>query len=157
MHKHVLMFIVVAIALVTASIFFGGSSPLSLLGVGMDIGAVEETASVVAGEITLSVLDQKSGEAVVVDQAQLLGGGYIAIHEDKEGAPGAIIGKSAYIPEGGVGGLSVTLDRPSQVGEVLYAVLLGDNGDQILAPDVDAPATDQTGNVIFSAFKVIGE
>ncbi|MBI4121252.1 MAG: hypothetical protein HY457_03285 [Parcubacteria group bacterium] len=157
MHKHVLTFIVVAIALVTATIFFGGSSPLSLLGVSKSLGTVQEATDFSSEEITLSVLDQAPGGAVVVEHTTLPSGGYVAIHEDAEGVPGTIIGKSAYLSQGEINGLAVTLERPSVAGEVLYAVLLSDNGDQVLAPEADAPMIDQAGNVIFSVFNVIGE
>lgn len=73
--------------------------------------------------------------------------GFVAIHEDAGGKPGSIIGKSQVFKVG-VYTVTVSLNRPSKVGEILYAMLHGED---------EAPLKDIKGVTAMSAFTIARE
>jgi hypothetical protein len=80
---------------------------------------------------------------VVVAQALSVGPGWVTIHEDAAGSPGAVIGHTRVV-SGSHSNVAVTLDRPVVNGETLHAMLHVDAG--VLGtyefPGVDVPAQD---------------
>jgi hypothetical protein len=107
------------------------------------------------GELTASVTfdDQDSGgSSVVVQNATLSDGGYLVIHEESDGAPGAVIGHSAYLDSGTHENVEVTLDDPIASTQTLIAMAHTDDGDQEYEfPDADGPYTADGAPVVDDA------
>jgi plastocyanin len=107
------------------------------------------------GANSVSVSNQKVDNIIIVSSARLEVAGYIAVHEDKNGAPGPVIGNSALLTTGSYNDVSVTLKRATKVGESLYAMLHKDNGDGVYKfPGDDLPVTDDAGKVVLAKFTI---
>lgn len=88
---------------------------------------------------------QASNTYANVASVQLAVPGSVVIHEDANGKPGKIIGKSQVFKLG-VYTVTVPLDRPSKSGETLYAMLHGAD---------DVPLKDIKGATAVSAFTIV--
>ena len=107
---------------------------------------------------TVSVTDYSAGETVTASNVVLSKPGYVVVHMEADGAPGAVIGNSKYLPSGESTNVAVPLSRASTGGEVLYAMLHTDNGDGTYEfPGDDLPTKDEQGNVVLMKFTVEGE
>jgi hypothetical protein len=95
--------------------------------------------------------DQFPGNIVYVSTVELTKGGFVAIHKDDAGKPGAIIGTLYFEP--GVRPGSVNLTEKTVEGGKYYAVLYTDDGDKKFDAVKDVPLTDSTGNPIMKMFK----
>ena len=67
--------------------------------------------------------EQQPGDTVFVPMIVLEVPGYIIIHEDKDGAPGSIIGVSEIIENGPFENATISLSATSKDGKTLYAML----------------------------------
>ncbi len=100
----------------------------------------------------LIVTDQFPGNIVYVSTVQLAANGFVTIHEDKAGTPGAVIG-SVYFPKG-IGPAKVTLTKNTVDGKTYYAMLHTDvDANKIFAEATDAAIKDIRGIVIMKSFK----
>lgn len=106
---------------------------------------------------SVTVQDQTADPAdqVVVQEVVSDGPGWMVIHEDDGGAPGAVIGFSA-VGDGSNADVQVTLDRDAVDQETLYAMLHVDAGvvGTYEFPGPDGPVMDGMGNVIAPPFTV---
>ncbi len=95
---------------------------------------------------------------IVVAQVVTPADGFIAIHDDMAGSPGAVLGVSQLLTTGTHANLSITLDRDVVDGETLYAMLHQDgNNDGVYSfPEVpeDGPLLDSDNNIIAPPFVV---
>jgi len=80
-----------------------------------------------SGENTISVVDQPAGLKVIIESATLAEQGWVVIHEDRDGAPGNILGAQRFEPGTSAG--EVELLRNTVEGGLYYAMLHGDDGD----------------------------
>ncbi|MFA6432384.1 MAG: hypothetical protein WCV82_01000 [Candidatus Paceibacterota bacterium] len=94
--------------------------------------------------------DQYPGNVVYLSSVQLAKGGWVAIHKDSNGQPGAIIG-SAWAAAG-ISPVKVTLTEPMIDGGTYYAMLHSDNGDQKFNASDDLPLKDAKDNIIMRVF-----
>jgi len=99
------------------------------------------------------VKDQPAGFKVIVDSVSLENVGWVAIHEDRDGELGNILG--AYRFENGTHSGEVELLRNTVEGGTYYAVIYNDDGDREFDHKKDVPLVDGLGNEIISEFKVI--
>lgn len=134
-------------ALTTACGFAGAGEPTD------DPGTADVFSSV-------SVSDQTLAFSAVVTIASIdaLEGGFVAIHEDDGGSPGAVI-SHASIPEGTSTDVELTLNRFAQDQETLHAMLhVDDPADGMFTFDgqngEDPPITGQDGTPISASFTV---
>ena len=111
-------------------------------------------APLIVGNNVIYVSDAKPLARIRVGLAILAGGGYVVIHEDSEGKPGAIVGNSDILPQGESRGFEITLSRESLDGETFYAMLHSDNGDGVFNPAEDAPIKDDQGNIVLMIFHI---
>lgn len=106
---------------------------------------------------TVSVQDQDPTplNRVVVQQVVYGARGWIVIHEDNAGAPGAVLGQTALMP-GVSRDVAVTLSRDAVEGEVLYAMLHKDEGvvGTYEFPGPDSPVLNAMGAAIAPPFTV---
>ncbi|MBI5126680.1 MAG: hypothetical protein HZA80_02880 [Candidatus Taylorbacteria bacterium] len=100
----------------------------------------------------LVVTDQFPGNIVYITTVQLAQDGFVVIHKDNAGAPGAVIG-SVYFPKG-IGPTKVTLTEKTVDGGTYYAMLHSDsNADKQFSETTDATLKDTKGMVIMKSFK----
>jgi len=114
----------------------------------------EETATVPEEKNLVLVSDYTAGKTATVASVLLENPGYVMIHEDVSGKPGAIIGTSALLPAGESSDVVVNLKRASKEGEVLYAMLHRDDGDGKFQATTDLPLMDSQGNVVVMSFTI---
>ena len=85
------------------------------------------------GPAAITLVDQRSdGAAVVVAEVTLPAAGFVAIHADEDGVPGVILGMSGLLAGGTSTGVTVTLDRPLESSQAVFAVAYVDrDGDGV--------------------------
>lgn len=111
-------------------------------------------APLMVGKNAIYVDDQLPSINVTVSFAVLEKAGFIAIHESKDGKPGATIGVSALLPAGDNRNVLIKLSRISKNGEEMFAMLHADNGNRVWNISSDAPVKDIQGNIIIMKFTV---
>ena len=71
----------------------------------------------------ITLEDQRSdGATVVVAEVTLPAAGFVALHADEDGVPGVILGLSGLLPEGTSSEVTLTLERPLESSQPLFAV-----------------------------------
>lgn len=116
--------------------------------------AGEQNGQVAVMEDSIFVANQKPGRFVNVGRAALSKKGFVAIHQEEEGAPGAIIGFGSLLNTGESRNFSVTLNRKSVAGENFYAMIHWDNDNGAFSPAEDVAATDKAGNLVMAKFMI---
>ena len=107
--------------------------------------------TVLSGGNAIAVSDQAPGATVAVSFVTLAGSGWAVIHEERDGAPGAILGARRFDTGSGQSG-TVELLRPTEEGRVYLAMLHGDDGDRQFDHTQDLPIRDPQGNAILMRF-----
>lgn len=108
--------------------------------------------------LSVSASSQEAGNSVSVDFVEINTNGYVVIHEESGGKPGKVIGRSELLEPGKYSFLVIDLERESNPGETLYAMLHQDDGDKTYEfPGDDAPLKDEQGNIVVSSFNILGE
>jgi len=116
--------------------------------------AIDSSLGVLRYIPSVSVRDQLLlANSVVIDQVVSDGPGWIVIHADNDGAPGAVIGFSA-LANGLNSNVQVLIDE-SLSTDVLFAMLHIDEGELSAYefPGADLPAT-RDGSVVMEAFSI---
>lgn len=111
-----------------------------------------EENTTVNGVNNVMVSDQYPGNVVHITSAQLANPGWIVIHEDNSGTPGAIVG-SAYFDKGTHPG-KVTLSKNTSEGKIYYAMIHSDDGDMKFDDKKDLPLKNSRGDIIMKTFRV---
>ncbi|MFA6364898.1 MAG: hypothetical protein WCW78_00650 [Candidatus Paceibacterota bacterium] len=111
---------------------------------------VSATPLVLSGKNVVSVDDQLPGTTVTIQSVTLENAGWVAIHEDRDGKPGNILGAS-WFPAGTNSG-SVELLRTTTDGGTYYAMMHNDDGNKLFDYKVDMPLTDESGNPLMVKF-----
>jgi len=113
------------------------------------------SAGMLAEENAVVVSEQKPGSTVTGSVVYLAAPGFLVIHEDADGAPGAILGASAVLQAGENTEVPVTLSRASRDGERLYAMLHSDvDGNGTFDAVFDLPVQSILGGPIHGWFDV---
>ncbi|MEN9524518.1 MAG: hypothetical protein RL536_587 [Candidatus Parcubacteria bacterium] len=97
------------------------------------------------------ISDQFPGNVVFVSSVSLANGGWVEIHKDNNGTPGAYIG-SMYYDSGTNPGGKITLSASTVEGGTYYAMLHSDDGDKKFDATKDLPLKDSRGNIIMKLF-----
>jgi len=105
-----------------------------------------------SGEGIISVSDQEFGDVVSISSVSLDSAGWIAIHEDRDGGPGNILG-AGWFPQGTSEDAEIELLRGTVPGATYYAVLRSDDGDREFDHLKDAPFEDEEGKALQTAFQ----
>lgn len=112
-------------------------------------------SGLVIGRNAIYVADQAPSERIAVGFAVLENPGFVVIHEDRGGEPGAILGQSALIGAGEANDLPpVLLLRKARDGETLLAMLHRDDGDGAFDPAKDVPVRDAGGELVTMQFSI---
>jgi hypothetical protein len=102
-------------------------------------------------------MEQKPGRSVTGSIVYLAAPGYLVIHEDNNGEPGAILGSSALLPAGESTGIQVALSRESKDGETLHAMLHFEKGGNATFATEDTPVPSRLGGPISGWFEISSE
>lgn len=97
------------------------------------------------------VADQYPGNVVYISSVTLEKGGWVEIHKDNNGTPGAIIG-SIYL-DAGINPAKITLTEKTMDGALYYAMLHSDDGDKKFDATKDLPLKDSNGSTIMKSFR----
>ena len=108
----------------------------------------------ITGEGTISVSNQEFGDSVSISSVTLGAAGWIAIHEDRDGEFGNILG-AGWFPEGSSENVKVELLRATTPGATYYAVLRSDDGDREFDRVKDVPFEDENGKVLQATFHTL--
>jgi hypothetical protein len=139
--------IVIIVLIIIGIMVFGNKSSQTP----SDQTDMNDTASTPTGAINRVVMsDQYPGNVVYLSSVQLAQPGYVAIHKDNNGQPGAVIGSAHF--DAGINTGKVTLTQPTVEGGTYYAMLHSDDGDGAFSETKDAPLKDSRGNVIMQIF-----
>jgi hypothetical protein len=98
---------------------------------------------------------QAGSQNIDASMVMLTKPGFVVVHEDKNGQPGAVIGSSKLIQPGMVQ-MNIPLSRKTVKGEILYAMLHFDNGDGVYS-DADQPVLGKNGSPIMMNITVGAE
>lgn len=138
--------IIVIIALIWIGIkVFGGKSAGTT---GTETPTPTETSTQEVNRIVMS--DQYPGNVVYLSSVQLNKPGWVAIHKDNRGQPGAVIGMAYF--DSGINPGKITLSQSTVEGGTYYAMLHSDDGDKKFNESKDLPLKDSRGNVIMKIF-----
>lgn len=107
----------------------------------------------VSAGVALDVLDQMAGSLVIVRSATFVRPGWVAIHEDRDGKPGNVLG-AALFDRGTAVGL-VELLRRTVAGGLYYAVLHDDDGDHLFEMKEDAILRTTAGEPVLDTFRAL--
>lgn len=116
------------------------------------------SAGMRAEENMVVVSEQRPGISITGSLIVLAAPGYLVIHEDKDGAPGAILGASALLAAGENSTVQVRLSRSTRDGETLHAMLHFEKGDNVtFAASEDTPIQSRLGGSISGWFLISSE
>jgi hypothetical protein len=100
------------------------------------------------------------GTSVVVASVTLPAPGFIAVHSNADGKPGAVIGNSELLPAGTSTDVVIVLDQPLAATDMVFPMVHididGDGEYTFVPPDniVDVPATTADGGVAVAGAEV---
>lgn len=118
--------------------------------------APEDTSSaMLAEENAVVVVEQRPGSTATASAVVLASPGFLVIHEDNNGAPGAILGASTVLSAGESKNVEVTLSRATRDGERLHAMLHSDaDANGTFNASADTPVQSTLGGPISGWFEV---
>ena len=99
----------------------------------------------------LIVVDQAPGDTVTVESVTLSSPTWVAVHEERTGALGNVLG-AAWLPAGTHKNVTVELLRGTVGGGAYYAALYEDNGNKQFEYRTDKASSDSLGNHIVVRF-----
>jgi hypothetical protein len=128
---------------------------------GTDGGDTDDGTSTALNAVTAEdqALEGAASNEVTIASVTLEEDGFVVIHEDDAGSPGAIIGHKRVVAGEDTADVMVTLDRNAANGETLYAMLHGDTNanetfDYTAPGDEDGPLLDDNDDAITDSFVV---
>lgn len=118
-------------------------------------GSDNTSAGMRAEENAVVATEQRPGNTVTISTVFLAAPGFVVIHEDEDGAPGAILGSSALLQAGESAEVVVTLSRASKDGERLHAMLHNDtDASGAFSGAADIPVPSRLGGPISGWFEI---
>ena len=111
-----------------------------------DLDRPQKTASGVG----LKLLDQPAGESVEVSSVAVTMPTWVAVHADRNGRPGNVLG--ARLVDSNTSGLVISLLRATQAQETYYVLLQEDNGNGSYDLYDDPELVSLAGELIADAF-----
>lgn len=140
--------VVIIILIVLGVYVFGGKSTTTT----DDVVDNDDTSiNTPASANRMVVSDQFPGNIVYLSSVQLTQPGWVVIHKDNAGTPGAIIGYQWF--DKGINPGKITLSEGTVEGGVYYAMIHTDDGDKIFNATKDLPLKDAAGNIIMKIFR----
>ncbi len=141
--------IVIIVLIIIGIMVFGNKSDDGMTD--DDDSSIIDTSNIPGEGNRIIMSDQYPGNVVYVSSVTLANGGWVEIHKDNNGVPGAYIG-SAYFDKG-INPGKITLTESTVEGGIYYAMLHADDGDKIFDATKDLPIKDSKGNIIMKLFR----
>jgi hypothetical protein len=113
-----------------------------------------DTSAMRVEENMVVVTEQLPGNTVTASQVHLASPGFLVIHEDTNGAPGAILGSSALLSASDSSQIKITLSRSVKDQEKLHAMLHNDTNGNGTFDASDQPVQSRLGGPIEGSFDV---
>ncbi len=139
--------IVIIILIIIGVLVFGGDKT--------DTTAIDNPGTTVPTSTTgvnrIVMSDQYPGNIVYLSSVQFEKGGWVVIHANNAGQPGAIIGQTYF--EKGINPGRITLTKATVEGGTYYAMLHSDDGDKKFDVAKDLPLKDSNGSIIMKIFR----
>ncbi len=152
--------ILAAMLLIWLGVRERGASPLSGNGLPRanpseysDPNATGTELSAVTGN-TFNINTQPPSEAITLQFVGLEARGFAAVHENKDGGPGALLGASALLQKGVTMNVQVPLSRKARAGEKLFVKLYTDDGDGTFEEEKDPGMKTDGGQFIITEFSI---
>lgn len=157
--KNKFLWIIAAILLIIAGWYYASrrtsiTMPMEEFNKQDDKEPISITAPMIVSENAILAENQTPGISAKINFASFPEGGYIVIHEEKNGAPGLILGSVSHLLPGESKDLEVMLSRKSVDKENLFAMLHKDNGDGVFKASDDSPIKDDEGNIVMMKFTI---
>lgn len=128
-----------------------GSSWSSPSVVASDKGDKKATSEM-ATNSDLMVKDQPAGRQVLVESVRVTAPTWVAIREDRDGAPGDIMGATLIPSAGAQSSVVVDLIIPSESSKKYHVNLYSDNGDRLFDNNQDELVKGADGLVMDATF-----
>lgn len=138
--------IVIIVLIIIGILVFGGKDTSEVVD---NTNTTTPTTTVGINRVVMS--DQYPGNIVYLSSVQFENGGWVVIHKDNAGQPGAVIGQTYF--EKGINPGRVTLTQSTVEGGTYYAMLHSDDGDKKFDAAKDLPLKDSAGNIIMKIFR----
>lgn len=147
------LLVVVAASAIWYAVFLNRGASVKPASVGKE--PAERSSGLIIGRNVIYVADQAPSERIAVGFIVLENPGFVVIHEEREGKPGAILGVSNRIGSGETNNLPpVLLLHKARDSETLFAMLHRDDGDGVFDPAKDAPVRDTVGEPFMMQFLI---
>ena len=117
--------------------------------------AVPEAAPTPTIENSITVTDQKSGDAVMIEMVSIEKKGVVVVHEDDGGKVGKIVGTSSLLNAGETKAVTVKMKIHADLSHL--AMLHVDNGDGVFDEKQDLSLKNENGDYVMMSFKGEGE
>jgi hypothetical protein len=101
----------------------------------------------------VTVTGQKAGNSIVIDEVSLQKPGYVVIHADDKGKPGAIVARSGLVSAGTKQDL--VINYAAKAGTVYYVMLHSDNGDGKFDAAKDLPIMGADAMAVMASFTTL--
>lgn len=142
------------------AIFSGGGMESEVMN-GTETKSEEEgmasVTSSMSGKNSISVSDQKASNTLILDEVIFEEDAWVAIHEDRDGLPGNVLG-AAWFPAGTNTRVKVELLRGTKEGNTYYAMLHEDVGaDHKFDTKIDKTILGDDGKPVMVEFKALAE
>lgn len=158
--KKTVALLIAIVLLGSAAYYFLGAGAVDDQGDAFEDEAMNtsDSSAMRAEENMVVVSEQRPGRTVTGSIISLAAPGYLVIHEDNNGAPGAVLGSSALLQAGESTEVKVTLSRASRDGETLHAMLhFEKGGNTTFAAAEDTPVPSSLGGPISGWFEISSE
>ncbi len=143
--------IVIIVLIIIGIMVFGNKK--SEAPIGGDNISTSTTGGSISQEVNRIVMtDQYPGNVVYLGSVQLARAGWVVIHKDNDGTPGAVIG-TQWLDAGLSAGTKITLTQSTKEGGLYYVMLHSSDGDTLFDEAKDLPLKDSRGNVIMKPFR----
>lgn len=153
MRNTILGVVAVVIIATAAFLFFKGATMAPTVPPISNTSTLPSVTPEVESMDAVEVDNQIAGSTVIVKMVQLKNSGFVNIHEEADGAPGAVLGVSALLPQGTSTNVVVPVSPPTLGSKSYYAMLHMDNGDgKYEFPGPDVPLKDSVGNIVMKKF-----
>lgn len=106
------------------------------------------------GAYTLTVNGQSAGSAVILTNVTLAERSWIAIHDERNGVPGVILGAGRF-PTEMQPRISVSLAVPTESGKNYYVMIHTNSPDDVFNPNTDTPRKDASGVIMMVRFATL--
>ena len=144
----VVTIIVIIVLIIIGILVFGGKKTADVPVTTDD--NTPTTTDTIASANRIVMSDQYPGNVVYLSSVQMGQPGWVEVHADANGQPGAIIGSTYF--DKGINPGKVTLTKPMVEGGTYYAMIHTDDGDKKFDPTKDLPLKDSSGNIIMKVF-----